>query len=176
MSTPHTFHLRFLTQLLKRKLSRELNWWSKQASRVSSAQSLVPATSPHITHHASAKPSRKSTMFVDPVTSRSGRVSPVGFFAAVKQGLKQKARKSAETGPCQDAYTRLFRHAEELKKKKQTLRETFKVHYSFRPQLAANTQKWLNLRMQRKCKAEEVAVVSSCGSAALGFFRSQVAV
>ena len=61
-----------------------------------------------------------------------------------------------------DFGSRLYNKAQEIEIKKQNIRKSLKVNYTFKPTLAENTKKWLNkiTRENRKSK-EEIAVVSS---------------
>jgi hypothetical protein len=68
-----------------------------------------------------------------------------------------RERRSEEIG------ARLHSKAHEIEEKKQKIRKALKVNYSFRPQLAENTNRWLNKSTRENYKStyEEVAVVSS---------------
>lgn len=62
-----------------------------------------------------------------------------------------------------DVGARLHNKAQEIEQKKQKIRKSLKVDYSFRPTLAENTNRWLNrsTRENHKSSHEEIAVVSS---------------
>lgn len=62
-----------------------------------------------------------------------------------------------------DFGARLHNKAQEIEQKKQKIRKSLKVNYSFRPTLAENTNRWLNRsnRENHKNSYEEIAVVSS---------------
>jgi hypothetical protein len=57
---------------------------------------------------------------------------------------------------------RLHNKAHEIEMKKQKIRKSLKVNYSFRPTLAENTNRWLNkVPRENRNSREEIAVVSS---------------
>lgn len=70
-----------------------------------------------------------------------------------------------------DFGSRLHNKAQEIEDKKQKIRKSLKVDYSFRPKLAENTNRWLlRNRDTYKTTREEIAVVSS--ASILNFNRS----
>lgn len=72
-----------------------------------------------------------------------------------------------------DFGARLHNKAQEIEIKKQKIRKSLKVDYSFRPTLAENTSKWLNKSSrENKNYKEEIAVVSS--ASILNFTRSSI--
>ena len=61
-----------------------------------------------------------------------------------------------------DFGSRLHNKAQEIEIKKQNIRKSLKVDYSFKPTLAENTKKWLNKGLrENKNSREEIAIVSS---------------
>ena len=72
-----------------------------------------------------------------------------------------------------DVGSRLHNKAQEIEMKKQKIRKSLKVDYSFRPTLAENTNRWLNRSSrENKNSREEIAVVSS--ASILNFTRSSL--
>ena len=145
MSKHQTFALWFLAQVFKRRLASHLSTWSRATNKQQAA--LLKPWKP-------AVPCRHSST----VRRGSGKLSQslLGVFAAVKQGLKQKAM--SKPGKSQHRHTRLYRQAAELRRKKEVLRERVQVVYPFQPQLIARR------RVPRRKQTEEVAVVSGCNS------------
>lgn len=73
-----------------------------------------------------------------------------------------------------DVGVRLFNKAQEIEQKKQNIRKSLRVNYSFKPTLAENTNRWLNRssRENHKDSYEEIAVVSS--ASILNFTKSSL--
>lgn len=62
----------------------------------------------------------------------------------------------------EDFGVRLYNKAQEIEEKKRKIRKNSKVEYSFKPQLAKKTEKWLNKSTrENNSPKEEIAVVSS---------------
>lgn len=95
------------------------------------------------------------------------------LFLKLKAGLQSKAamRNNSRKPRNTDVGTRLYNKAQEIEKKKEIMRKSFEPDYSFTPQIAESTDRWLNVKTIRENRPslapEEIAVVSS--AAALRF-------
>lgn len=97
---------------------------------------------------------------------RETETEPKSLFNKLKEGLQTRVsvRLDGRRLRRDDACTRLYNQAQEIEKKKEQMRKSFEHDYPFSPQIAENTEKWLNSKSKENrpsLSSAEVAVVSS---------------
>jgi hypothetical protein len=97
---------------------------------------------------------------------REAEREPKSLFNKLKEGLQTRVsvRPDGRRSRRDDVGTRLYNQAQEIEKKKELMRKSFEPEYPFTPQIAENTDKWLNGKSKENRPSltqAEVAVVSS---------------
>ena len=84
----------------------------------------------------------------------------------LKEASNSKIKRPRSVRPCSvdspvDIGERLYKKAEELEQKKEKIRKSLEVDYSFTPKISNGTPKWLSTKVRPENKKnEEIAIVS----------------